>query len=44
LDWLAHRFVAGGWRLKPLHRLIVTSSVYMQATTFAAAHDSTLLQ
>jgi hypothetical protein len=28
LDWLAARFVAGGWRLKPLHRLIVLSSAY----------------
>src|SRR5262249_51782051 len=24
LDWLADRFVADGWRLKPLHRLIMT--------------------
>lgn len=31
LDWLAARFVAGGWRLKPLHRLIVLSSAYQQA-------------
>jgi mono/diheme cytochrome c family protein len=30
LDWLAGRLIAGGWRLKPIHRLIVTSSVYMQ--------------
>ena len=28
LDWLAARFVADGWRLKPLHRLIVLSSAY----------------
>jgi hypothetical protein len=33
LEWLAHEFVAGGWRLKPLHRLILNSSVYRQATT-----------
>lgn len=32
LDWLANRFVAGGWRLKPLHRLIVLSSAYRQAS------------
>src|SRR5262249_28298233 len=37
LEWLAHEFVAGGWRLKPLHRLILNSSVYMQATTFDEA-------
>ncbi|MCY2963871.1 MAG: PSD1 and planctomycete cytochrome C domain-containing protein [Planctomycetota bacterium] len=33
LDWLAERFVADGWSLKSLHRLIVTSSVYRQAST-----------
>jgi cytochrome c553 len=30
LDWLAGELVHGGWRLKRLHRMIVTSSVYMQ--------------
>ena len=34
LDWLAGQLIDGGWRLKPLHRLIVTSAVYMQDTTF----------
>ncbi len=28
LDWLATRFVEGGWRTKPLHRLIMTSAAY----------------
>jgi hypothetical protein len=28
LDWLASELVAGGWKLKPLHRLIVTSAAY----------------
>ncbi|MBY0460452.1 MAG: DUF1553 domain-containing protein, partial [Gemmataceae bacterium] len=28
LDWLAGEFVAGGWKLKRLHKLIMTSSVY----------------
>lgn len=32
LDWLAVEFVSSGWRLKPLHRLIVTSAVYRQAS------------
>ncbi len=32
LDWLANRFIADGWRLKSLHRLIVTSSTYRQST------------
>ncbi|HKS37727.1 MAG TPA: DUF1553 domain-containing protein, partial [Verrucomicrobiae bacterium] len=32
LEWLANEFVKGGWKLKPLHRLIMTSSVYLQGT------------
>jgi hypothetical protein len=28
LDWLASEFVAGGWKIKPMHRLILTSSTY----------------
>jgi hypothetical protein len=32
LDWLADAFVAGGWRLKPIHRLIVGSSTYRQSS------------
>jgi hypothetical protein len=32
LDWLACEFVAGGWRVKTLHRLIVLSSTYRQAS------------
>ncbi len=30
LDWLATEFVDQGWRLKPLHWLMVTSSAYRQ--------------
>jgi hypothetical protein len=30
LDWLACELKARGWRLKPLHRLIVTSATYRQ--------------
>jgi mono/diheme cytochrome c family protein len=30
LDWLATTLVEGGWRLKPMHRLIVLSSTYRQ--------------
>lgn len=29
-DWLTTRFIEGGWRLKPIHRLIVTSTTYRQ--------------
>jgi hypothetical protein len=31
LDWLAHSYVDNGWRLKPLHRLIMLSSTYRQS-------------
>jgi len=36
LEWLTNEFVKGGWKLKPLHRLIVCSSVYLQDSTFDA--------
>jgi Protein of unknown function (DUF1553)/Protein of unknown function (DUF1549) len=32
LDWLAAEFVAQGWSQKALHRLIVTSATYRQAS------------
>jgi mono/diheme cytochrome c family protein len=32
LDWLAAEFVEKGWRLKPLHRLIVTSNAYRMSS------------
>ncbi len=31
LDYLATAFIEGGWRLKPLHKLILLSSTYRQA-------------
>jgi hypothetical protein len=37
LEWLAQDFVAGGWKLKRLHKLILRSSVYQQDVTFDAA-------
>jgi len=33
LDWLASEFVAAGWDMKHLHRLIVLSATYRQAST-----------
>ncbi len=30
LDWLASELIRGGWRLKPIHRLMMTSAVYTQ--------------
>ena len=40
LDYLARRLVEGGWKLKPIHRLIMTSAVYMQS----AAADANQLK
>jgi mono/diheme cytochrome c family protein len=37
LDWLAADFVRGGWSLKKLHRLIVTSDTYRQSSAPADA-------
>ena len=44
LDWLATELKRSGWRLKPLHRLIVMSTAYRQSSvtqnTMALAVDS----
>ena len=32
LDWLAAELIARGWRLKPIHRLIVNSAAYRQSS------------
>lgn len=32
LDWLANQFVQGGWRVKPIHKLILTSNAYRQVS------------
>ena len=37
LDWLSHRFMQSGWDRKALHRLIVTSATYRQASSGTAA-------
>ncbi|MEQ8788538.1 MAG: PSD1 and planctomycete cytochrome C domain-containing protein [Pirellulaceae bacterium] len=42
LDWLAGELIRGGWRLKPLHKLMMTSQVYRQTSQHrdaAAAAD-----
>lgn len=31
LDYLANRLIEGGWKLKPIHRLMLTSAVYLQS-------------
>jgi len=38
LDYLAERFIADGWSMKGVIRLIVTSQTYRQASTFVADH------
>ena len=40
LDWLASEFIARGWSMKTMHRLIVTSATYRQSS---AAHPAGLL-
>ncbi|HTU25883.1 MAG TPA: PSD1 and planctomycete cytochrome C domain-containing protein [Pirellulales bacterium] len=47
LDWLAVELVDGGWRLKPIHKLILTSAVYLESDDTdearrAADHDDLL--
>jgi hypothetical protein len=37
LDWLTRRFIDNGWRFKPLHREIVLSQAYRQASRGADA-------
>lgn len=37
LDWLAAEFVRGGWSLKHLHRLIMSSAAYRQSSAAANA-------
>jgi hypothetical protein len=37
LDWLATEFVARGWSMKVLHRLIVTSQAYRQTSEIDSA-------
>ena len=40
LDWLADEFMAGGWKLKRLHRMIVTSTAYRQSSRHRAELDA----
>src|SRR5205807_1297403 len=48
LDWLASEFVAGGWKIKPLHKLLLLSSSYRMssqpnASAFARDPENDLL-
>jgi mono/diheme cytochrome c family protein len=40
LDWLADEFMAGSWKLKRLHRMIVTSTAYQQSSQHRAELDA----
>ncbi len=42
LDWLALRFMADGWSIKKLHRLIMLSAVYQQASDVESLNRSTV--
>jgi len=39
LDWLASEFVARGWSMKAMHRIIMTSNVYRQSSTVTPELD-----
>ncbi|MBC8115432.1 MAG: DUF1549 domain-containing protein, partial [Candidatus Saccharimonas sp.] len=39
LDWLAARFVENGWSMKSMHRLMVLSNTYQQASVLPAIND-----
>lgn len=43
LDWLSRHFVAQGWRLKDLHRLIVTSATWRQSSEHPQLADYQLI-
>jgi hypothetical protein len=38
LDWLARELVRSGWKLKPIHKLIVQSAVYQQGNDVTPAN------
>lgn len=40
LDWLAEEFMRQGWRWKPIHRLLVTSTAYRQNTPRRPEQDA----
>ena len=40
LDWLARHFVATGWSLKAMHKLLVTSAAYKQSSAVDAERSA----
>ncbi len=41
LDWLAHEFIASGWSVKHIHRLILLSHTWQQSS-FVEPHSATI--
>ncbi|OYW17041.1 MAG: hypothetical protein B7Z55_13325, partial [Planctomycetales bacterium 12-60-4] len=39
LDWLANEYIKGGWQMKPLHRMLMTSSTYRQSSRSAVGAE-----
>lgn len=39
LDWLAHDFVSHGWKIKRLHKMLMTSTAYMQSSQRSDEYD-----
>lgn len=42
LDWMAGKFVEGGWLMKPMHRLIMTSQAYRQTARYEPSERENL--
>jgi hypothetical protein len=40
LDYLANQFIASGWQMKPLHRMILLSSAYRQSSESPNERDA----
>jgi hypothetical protein len=43
LDWLAVDFMENGWKIKPLHKMIMTSATYRQSSSSLGAGGQELL-
>ena len=39
LDWLAHDFATNGWKIKRLHKMLMTSTAYMQSSKRSPEYD-----
>ena len=40
LDWLAHQLITNGWKLKPLHKMILTSRAWQQSSAGDAKKEA----